>query len=62
MVIAVGTHAPVAVPRIRTMVTANGRNNAHDRNNPEHTLSCTVLSRQTMNLKFMVCVFTVKKL
>jgi hypothetical protein len=62
MVIAVGTHAPVAVPRICMIVTVNGRNDAHDRNNPEHTLSCMVLSWQTMNLKFKVCVFTVKKL
>jgi len=29
MVIAVGTHAPLAVPRWRTMVTANGRNDVH---------------------------------
>ena len=34
MVIAVGTHAPVAVPRIRTMITANGRNDMHDRITP----------------------------
>jgi len=50
MVIAVGTLAPLAVPSIRAMGTANGRNNAHDRNNPKHTLSCMVLSRRTMNL------------
>jgi hypothetical protein len=32
MVIAVGMHAPVAVSRIRTLVTAKERNDAHDRN------------------------------
>jgi hypothetical protein len=32
MVIAVGTHAPVAVSRIRTMVTAKERKDAHDHN------------------------------
>jgi len=29
MVIAVGTHVPLAVPRWCMMVTANGRNNVH---------------------------------
>jgi len=37
MVIAVWTHAPVAVPRIRTMLTANERNDAHDRNRTPST-------------------------
>jgi hypothetical protein len=33
----VGTHAPVAVPRIRTMVTAKEKNDAHDRNRTSNT-------------------------
>jgi len=37
MVIAVGTHAPVAVSRIRMLVTAKERNDAHDRNRTPST-------------------------
>ena len=38
MVIAVGTHVHVAVSRIRMMVTAKERNDAHDRNKTPSTL------------------------
>jgi len=37
MVIAVWTHAPVAVSRIRTLVTEKKRNDAHDHNRTPNT-------------------------